>query len=100
MTIGYAVLIRKGMSSAISVVEDKPTDDNVLRQTKEFIRAMTPIVLKPDFADQDMAEIFNVLEVGIITYFLPKKIKNQSLKFFFRVSEIIASQKSVQLLLC
>ena len=51
MTIGFAVFIRKGMSSAISVVEDKPTDDNVLRQTKEFILAMTAIVLKSNFAD-------------------------------------------------
>ena len=73
MTIGLAVFMHKGKSSAIIVVENKPIDDDAMRQTKELIRAMTPIVPKQKFANQDMAEIFNVLlELGIIACFLPK----------------------------
>ena len=79
MTIGFAVFIHKGKSSATTVVEDKPTDDDTMRQIKELIRAMTPSVSEQRFAAPDMAETLNILlGVGIIACFLPKMLKSTS----------------------
>ena len=86
-------------AKATSVVEDKSVDDDAMRQTKEFIRAMTPIVPKQKFADQDMPEICNVLlEVGIIAHFIPKNLKSISEIFLQGIRNNCQSETSITLL--
>ena len=71
MAIGHAAFMRKGTSSAVPVVEDKPTDDDTTRQIKDLIRAMTQIEPEERVAARDVAETFNVLlEVSVCSYFL------------------------------
>ena len=67
MAIGFAAFTRKGTASEITVVEDKPTDDDITKQIKDLIRAMTQIVPEERFAARDVADAVNaLLKVGEI----------------------------------
>ena len=67
MAIGFAAFTRKGKDSEITVVEDQPTDDDVTKQIKELIRAMTQVVPEERFAAREVADTVNsLLKVGII----------------------------------